>query len=599
MNNQNYNQLVSNTFCSNAIRSVMLIDDDFLTYSDSINKLIAGERLEQKKIDGSKRAAQLENFFQEKKILCDIDDGVANFDVDRIKKSDLIIIDYQLEHNDPKKTLETLSELKESAQFNLIIVYTNEDLIKVWKEICTTFIGTTLPLEIIEKTENFEAINLWEEVIKPNIENNGNFGLSDDEIFEFVQKQTPPRRLAKELFSNEQFLIKSKEDPILRKHTHYFIEAIIQHNLNKYNILNKRKENINSSVVFGSCEENKWIKSGNVFISLFNKSSDLGDNEAENIWLNLGQSLNEWKPSYYSMIKSEIQNKIEAEALSFEVHLANDIYGQAAWLNEILKATDQNIRKEKIDFIFKNIAEELYFKLRSNESLIDFIDGVFDHFSEEFDKIKIDQTEDISRLKFCAESMGLSYHNECHYDMYHALNMNTSSRNYREKYLTTGTVLFDENSNEWYLCVSAACDMVPSQGNDSYHKRLKPHRLIQVLKLFISDAHTAITNATHSKFIFVYENTTTPNRKYFTVTNPVTNLPQIDYMIVLNHTSQTEMRIIDAMVLSSQENEVLPIPIKLKLKSQLRTGYAERYQLIASQYGGRIGVDYFGINIVE
>lgn len=33
--------------------------------------------------------------------------------------------------------------------------------------------------------------------------------------------------------------------------------------------------------------------------------------------------------------------------------------------------------------------------------------------------------------------------------------------------------------------------------------------------------------------------------------------------------------------------------IELKVKSQLRTGYAERFQSVAAQYTARIGVDYF------
>ena len=35
----NYNSLVQKTFCENAIRSVVMIDDDFLTYSESIRAL--------------------------------------------------------------------------------------------------------------------------------------------------------------------------------------------------------------------------------------------------------------------------------------------------------------------------------------------------------------------------------------------------------------------------------------------------------------------------------------------------------------------------------------------------------------------------------
>ncbi|HFP3028271.1 TPA: response regulator receiver domain [Yersinia enterocolitica] len=595
MNSQNYNNLVNKTFCSNAIRSVMLIDDDFITYADSVEKLLTGATLDPKKIDGSRRAAQLERFFQDKKILCDIDDGSVNFDVDRIKKSDLIIIDYQLDNSSPIKTLETLDKLRDSPQFNLIIVYTNEDLTQVWKEICTTFIGLTPSATIINEINDFDASYFWDNDIRPNIDNKGDFYLHEHEVIQFLKDQKPPRRILAALFSHPNF----RNSNELKPHAKCLTWAILQYNLEKYNLLNKQPPEQPVEQITGNCDNNKWIKSGNVFISLFSKTADLGDDEAEKIWLNLGQSLYEWKPSYYNIIKSEIQNKIEAEALSFEVHLANDIYGQAAWLNEVLKDSELDSRKDRIDFIYKNIAEELYFKLRSNQSLNEFLSEVFTHFENDFNSVKNVENIDKQRLKFCAESMGLTYDQDCNNDMYHALNMNTSSRNYREKYLTTGTVLFDEANHEWYLCVSAACDMVPSQGNDAYHKRLKPHRLIQVLKLFNTDANDAITHASRSKYIYVFEKNVKPSRRYFAVTNPDTGLPQIDYMVVLNHTTQKDQRNIDAVVLGSNENNVIPTPLSLKLKSQLRTGYAERYQLMASQYGGRIGVDYFGIDIAD
>jgi len=591
MSIQNYQQLVNKTFCSNAIRSVMLIDDDFLTYSTSIDKILNGEEVDDKKLDGSKRAAQLEKFFQTKQILCDIDDGSVNFDIDRIKKSDLIIIDYQLDNASPVKTLETLVKLKNSPQFNLIVVYTNEELNRVWKEICTTFHNLKTSAEIINENGNYVVSSFCDEYLLPNIESNGGYDLFEDEKINFLTDKKIPSRIKSELFKDPQFS-NSQE---LRDNLSDIVNIIISHSLRNHKILPYEANDKENDKIYGSCKNNKWIKSGNIFISLFNKSKELLDSEAEEIWGNLGDSIYEWKPSYYSIIKSEIQNKIEDEALSFEDHLANDIFGQAAWLNEILKDNDSHTRKEKIDFVFKNIAEELYFKLRANTPLNEFINDVFKHFEGDFELIKGEENHDQARLKFCAESMGLDYNNDCNNDMYHALNMNTSSRNYREKYPTTGTVLYDDVNNEWYLCVSAACDMVPSQGGDSYHKRLRPHRLIQVLRLFICSAESAISNASHSRYIYVYEKESQPHRKYYSVVNSLTNLPQIDYMVILNHTTQQEHRSVDALVLSAEGDGVKPTPITLKLKSQLRTGYAERYQLLASQYGGRIGVDYFAL----
>ncbi|EGY9071133.1 hypothetical protein JI644_004283, partial [Salmonella enterica] len=119
-----YNSLVQKTFCDNAIRSVVMIDDDFITYSDSIKALNSEIKLDPAKIDSSKRAATLEEYFQAKNMICDIDNGSVNFDVDRIRKSDLVIMDYHLDNNAPDKTITILKELKNSDHLNMIVIYT-------------------------------------------------------------------------------------------------------------------------------------------------------------------------------------------------------------------------------------------------------------------------------------------------------------------------------------------------------------------------------------------------------------------------------------------------------------------------------------------
>ena len=99
--------------------------------------------------------------------------------------------------------------------------------------------------------------------------------------------------------------------------------------------------------------------------------------------------------------------------------------------------------------------------------------------------------------------MDLPSNNDTYHEMYHALNMNLSSKNFEDGHISTGTIFFDTESNKWYLCVSAACDLVPTQGNDPHHVRLSPHRLIKVLELFNASQSKALPFAEHSKYIYV------------------------------------------------------------------------------------------------
>lgn len=188
--------------------------------------------------------------------------------------------------------------------------------------------------------------------------------------------------------------------------------------------------------------------------------------------------------------------------------------------------------------------------------------------------------------------MNLPATDEAYNQMYHALNMNLSSKNFEDGHISTGTIFFDTDSDKWYLCVSAACDLVPTQGNEPHHHRLKPHRIIKVLELFNASQNKALPYAEHSKYIYVMHKNV---RKYLSVFEGEKAIPVVDYMVVLNHGTAVdgaEKNVISAVFLSNMDGNVQNVRVSLKLKSQLRTGYAERYQAIASQYGARIGVDY-------
>ena len=137
MNEENYNNLIKKTFCENAIRTVLLIDDQYSPYAKLVSDVKNAHNLEELKslLDFSERAAGIQQFFEEKKLICDISDGFTNFDPEKARKSDLIILDYYLEGNEPRKTVEILNELLISNHMNLVILYTNKELDESWLQV--------------------------------------------------------------------------------------------------------------------------------------------------------------------------------------------------------------------------------------------------------------------------------------------------------------------------------------------------------------------------------------------------------------------------------------------------------------------------------
>lgn len=91
----------------------------------------------------------------------------------------------------------------------------------------------------------------------------------------------------------------------------------------------------------------------------------------------LSMILVEWKPSLYQLIKSEIRKECKSKlrlyllAKSFWLTI---ITVQAAWLNEDIKIKTRLILDvEMIDFVFGNLSEELYPRLKNNNTLDEFV----------------------------------------------------------------------------------------------------------------------------------------------------------------------------------------------------------------------------------
>lgn len=566
-----YEDLVQKTFCKNAIRSVMMIDDQFIPYPDLIDSFSKNEQIDQEKVITSQRAALLEKFFQNEKILCDIDNSVGNLDVERIRKSDLLIIDYQLEEKDPSKTLKILCELKNSKHFNLAVVYTSENPETVWKQITASFSPIKNIEDEIEKIEEFDEF--WDTEILPSIQSGSTYSLTDKELIDYILLEKNSGRLKGILSKNQK--LKDKKEEISN--------IICDYSLGK-NQIYQCSENSKAKIE-GDTDGKTWIKSGNVFVCIYQKSSENFDQDPTNIWNTLKDSLVSWKPSYYQLIQSEIQNHIESDSMAFNSAHDNDKHGQAAWLQQILKSSNETEISQLLRNIYADVSEELSFKFNYNNDLQEFILSTFDFY-----KNKLNLESDTNLAKFCCEQMKLSFNeSKTPKDMYHALNMNLSSKDYREKHISTGTVLYDQDRKIWYVCVSPACDMVPAQETAPINKRLTPHRMIQVLTLFKVSAEEALENATRSKYIYTYDN---GERLYFSVTNPISDLPVSDYLVILNYTTKLNERYHEAFIFETKGDDLDKVRIKLKLKSQLRTGYAERFQNMASHHSGRIGVDF-------
>jgi hypothetical protein len=568
-----YSDLIVKTFRDEAIRSVTMIDDDFVPYYE-LCLLEPFKGLSVEKQMGTAKAAQIHKFFQSKKIVCDVDKCADYIDTEKIRKCDLVILDYHLEPDNPKKSINLIDALSKTEHMNLVVVYTREDLEKVWLEIASCLLGASSQEVVFSASPDTQAF--WDDstdsgaVVPPewleqiSYEDLVNYAISGE-----GSKKT------KDWFGDKY-----------KQHGIPIVKAICERRLAKMNVTGAPKSNV---VLAGKNEDQKWLQTGNVFVILHKKSTEENLNEPVEIWDSIKYALVDWQPSYYQLFISEMQNCLENEPIPFATNLKYDLEGQTAWLYQILSKSEDAERQLIIKQLLDRLNDELKSKLYENEKLKCLIKDTFDTLAQSYKQVQeprlIEYAANHVKLKIDACSLP---------NIGHALNYTLCAREFDGDYVTSGTILYDkDNGNNWYLCVAPACETVPLQRTGHLAKKLSPHRLMKVIILQKADIKDALAAALESNHIFVKAHNDV--RKAFSVINKSSRQPVIDYAFIQNHDNSTKsiseegitvsFLALDNAVLKPEEKTLIPI-------AQLRDIYTARYQAMASHHAGRIGVDF-------
>lgn len=704
MNVIKYNQLITKTFRDDAIRSVLMVDDDFLPYDELVDGL-RNNTLTQQQISGATRASNLHNFFQKtKKIICDVDSGTDNLDVNKIRKSDLVILDYELDHGDATRSIKLINDLQISAHMNLVVLYTQEpNLEQVWLKIASSLRGHT-PMEEFFSGQS-EIKEVWENLKDNDAET---FSSLKDEI---TANDLTNYILGKRVTERTANFFGTK----CRSNGKIFSEAICELILKeKYSPLLAKSK----LTIIGENREIRWLQSGNVFVALHSKTT--GESESENLWASLDAALQRWQPSYYRVLISEMQNLLENESISFDVSLKSDIPGQVAWLHKIISEKNQNKKNLIVAQLLDRLTDELKIKIIENDNFKNTVTSTFSILSEvskakqEVDKLENIKTTELatsavslheqsikesntaailkeeaehikkitneiansyteiskksnarndsdstlisdlnkthidiiaraekslldamendrikkktlkiaenaaiealknaeeaaekekySLLKFSAENVK-AIAKDCikfETDVLHALNSDLCLRAFSGGYVTSGTVLQEKDGlKRWFLCVSPACETVPEQHTGGEPtKRLVPHRLIKLIILIeSSQIKSALEKAEDGRHIFVTESD--GNRRAFAVQSGDAHQPTIDFAVVHEHDSSHQNAIhlhgiaVSFLGVKPKKNRLHANKIILHPVAQLRDIYSARFQTVASQHAGRVGVDFY------
>ncbi|HEV2818256.1 MAG TPA: response regulator receiver domain [Allosphingosinicella sp.] len=446
-----FGNAVERSFRDDAIRTAVLIDDQFPNYL----QMRDAPEGEFKDLD---RAKSLYDFLHRRGLICDIQNWrtPAEADmglVDKVRKSDLVVLDYQLGASGPTIALEILRHLAESPHFNLVVLYTADPLQRVALAAAVAMRGIGPPDP--NKTPSDALL-----------------GEAADILAREEFREIDASALGKYLMAGEttwltdlRLAMQEAEIPLagLKPLADHIARSWIAQLFDDYQ---PQSAPILPLLCDFAVPDTIWINCGSCFVAVVGKLPAGAADEGAFVWQRLGQALRAWRPNLYRLILSEIQNALELEAVAdHEAWLDDNLcLGLGLYLLESddaaagrmspgdVEGSAQNLIDRFVDLIRRRLATHekisatatslLGARLQTPIGPAGQNETARHVRSRELAHIKVGENVDWQR------------------NVLPAVNAFMVSDAFRGGHITTGTVLRDDSSGHW-LCVSPACDLEP------------------------------------------------------------------------------------------------------------------------------------------
>lgn len=581
-----YKTAVEQTFVK-SLKSVFLVDDSFPTYEDMFKDKATVDGFSEKD-----RARKLYSAFRDGHHLpCDIENSFKQGDlemVDRLRKCDLIVIDYHLDPGsiDNSKSIEIVRRLADSPHFNTVVVYTNADLDEVWLDIATNLRPDLRLDPFLDSNEN-EA-DWW----------------FDSDVSNFAE---PNRE------SVVQFL-KNGVDGVDRAARHQIVEDVKKNGGNGKGDLKKMAE----MVLRSSLEERRpdsmkpydkedahgprtlqgnfgkdkphWLQSRGCFIAVV-KKSDQAD-EVGVLMKGLTEALLDWRPSFLQILVAEIQNTLELDSVATNPKSFSDArrqVGLSHYLMEQLVTEDDP--ESAVENLMDRIVETIRNGISADADMRKYATGIL----ADVRNVLGGKLMTANKLKNAAALAHVD-HPMDDADVISFLNAFLSTERFARSRITTGTVFAKDE--EFWMVATPACDLtsrVP-KNREAWMKSLHPVRAMIAIKLTKVKMVTALAAATQGKHAFIVRGEQALSLAVF---DPTTSSPDAEMFFAMDAgkvAAAGEKFVFKAVnVKQSEEIPKLSEVVEYEILGQLRPNYASRVLQVTGAHLSRIGIDFFNV----
>lgn len=592
---------VQRSFRDDAIRTAVLIDDQFPDYV----RMHGATAEEFREIE---RAKKIYGFMHEKGLICDIQNwrkpGDADVGLlDKIRKSDLILLDYQLGAAGTKASLGILRHLAVSSHFNLVVLYTSTATQEVALAVAAAMRGRVaedaFPEEVSEASEAVLALDEFQipeaHGLRDYLTDNATPWIED--LRAAVVEAGFPLRYLKNL-----------ADRVGRR----WADGVV----GDYEIQENDQLPIGCAI---DPERPLWIHCGSCFVAVVPKlPTDSTDNEGGHVWKALGDALRAWRPNLYRLVLSEIQNALELEDVAHHEKWLNDelALGLGLYLLESehiaqggapasdIEGSTQNLIDRFVDIIRQRLAAHPRITGTANELLSARLSTVLTPPAAG-ENVRLARARELAHV---SADRNVDWSRK----IVPAANAFMASDAFRGGHITTGTVLEDAEGGFW-LCASPACDLVPRSAGPI---------IVQVIRLVRENApppkftpgefvvvrlgrEVAMLRALEAKArqpsllsLILPEGTRVARDEETGTTisawiaTPTRLRIASDAHGFDTGTTEPGRSRPDAAAVDRGERAPTIVPAKFKVLSQLRGAFATRFLMAAGQHQSRVGVDF-------
>lgn len=533
----NYLEFKRNVFLD-PIQNVVIIDDRFPTYQQLLNKSDITDF-------ETDKAASLFDYFSQQGKLCVIENAIENCGVGArvpsyLTNADLLILDYHLtagDDTDGSRAREILSKVAVSESFNLVVVYTGAiDLDTVSVEIAASL----KKREVIENADEISRLIDEIEDETPDFSENISGHLTWELKAKFLSGVAVRPDEYQDIYSYVNSILKGAQKPHCKGVIKYFL-------LKEFSFVDSFSVSESLSITLGS---SRIIWSSNFALVVVGK--DKTPEELMGVLTSSvqGLDLSPVHVAFQSMI-NEVRNNapVHVAAITKKTNLMDGL---------LLNAS----KKSSVAALARSFLSELSTSIENK--WLHTCDG---ELREKFDDYSISANEDV----------------------YHAVNMHLCAYPFvKSQHLTTGIVLQDQCSKEYWVVLNCSCDLIPvtEQSSLKWAVALAPEHPFTAVKLEQGPVRRGLKKANNCRTVFLSQ-----NEEKIALSFPENGNPHYEVFYADNNGVFSEGRLKAQQVVRKLIIPDLQL-ISFEVVAQLRYEYASRFLNMLSAHKSRIGVDF-------